>query len=90
MEIENAAPDAMKKVRSVFEQKLADTREQVERLAKLERDLVDSIAYLDGCRACAPVHTLTDCNDCSINGHDGRGQPLLVAGLHNNPAQAAS
>ena len=90
VEIEGAAPEAMKKVRAVFEQKLSDTREQVARLAKLERDLVDSIDYLDGCRSCAPVHTLTDCTECSINGHDGHQQPILVAGLHGNPAQAAS
>lgn len=84
VEIESAAPEAMRRVRGVFEEKLAETRSARARLEKLEKDLIDSLAYLDGCRTCEPVHTLVDCNRCTIHGHHGRAQPILVAGLHNN------
>ena len=84
VEIESAAPEAMRRVRGVFEEKLAETRAAPSRLEKLEKDLIDSLAYLDGCRGCAPVHTLHDCNQCNMNGHHELQQPILVAGLHNH------
>src|SRR5262245_62161980 len=80
--VERVAPEAMKRVRAVFQQKLAETRAQIARLGKLEDDLVDSLAYLEGCRSCAPVHRLDECSGCGINGHAPREQPILVAGLH--------
>ena len=83
VELESVAPEAMKRVRGVFEQKLAETRAARARLEKLETDLVDSLHYLEGCRTCAPVHTPSECSGCSHNGHHVQQQPLLVAGLHN-------
>ena len=79
---QGVAPEAMRRVRAVFEQKLAETREAVARLSKLETDLQDSLTYLEGCKGCAPVHTVGECSVCTINGHQGE-QPILVAGLHN-------
>jgi len=84
VEIERAAPEAMRRVRAVFEEKLAETRAQIARLGKLETDLVDSLGYLEGCRGCEPVHRLDECSVCGINGHAPTEQPILVAGLHSN------
>ena len=83
VEIERVVPEAMRRVRAVFEQKLAETRAARSRLDKLETDLVDSLAYLEGCRGCAPVHQPAACSVCNINGHEPQAQPILVAGLHN-------
>jgi DNA-binding transcriptional MerR regulator len=85
VEVEPVAPDAMGRVRGVFGQKLSETREAIARLTKLEKDLVDSLAYLEGCRTCAPVHQVHECNACTRNGHQGQSQPILVAGLHPAP-----
>jgi MerR family copper efflux transcriptional regulator len=82
IELEKAAPEAMARVRQVFEQKLAETREARARLEKLEGDLVSSLAYLDGCRTCEPEHHVKECGECQINGHEPQNQPLLVAGIH--------
>jgi DNA-binding transcriptional MerR regulator len=77
-----SAPDAMLRVRAVFEQKLAETRDTMSKLAELERDLSDSLTYLDSCRSCEPVRAHSDCVQCSIHGHEAEGAPILVAGLH--------
>ena len=80
---EPAAPQAMARVREVFEQKLRETREQRMRLEKLEGDLTSALSYLDGCRQCPPSHEIKDCPDCHLNGHDG-SKPPLVAGIHSS------
>lgn len=80
---EPAAPQAMARVREVFEQKLHETREQRMRLEKLESDLTSALSYLDGCRHCPPTHEIKDCPDCHLNGHDG-SKPALVAGIHSS------
>ncbi len=84
VEQERAAPDAMARVRAVFEAKLHETREARTRLEKLEADLVASLVYLDGCRSCQPVHDSHECSECCINGHEPQTQPLLLAGLHSS------
>lgn len=82
LEEERVAGAAMTRVRHLFERKLAEIREQQARLARLERELVAALGYLDACRACEPQHDTSECGDCRLHGHDGR-QPLMVAGLHN-------
>ncbi|HZU81399.1 MAG TPA: MerR family transcriptional regulator [Polyangiaceae bacterium] len=89
VEIERVAPEAMARVRAVFEEKLAETRAARARLEKLEADLRASLAYLDGCRTCETDHTPHECCACSINGHEGHAQPILVAGLHQAPRSTA-
>lgn len=84
VELERVAPEAMKRVRGVFQQKLAETREALGRFVKLEADLVESLAYLDGCRTCEPVHRPAECSVCTHCGHETGAQPLLVAGLHSS------
>jgi DNA-binding transcriptional MerR regulator len=82
VEQEPTAPEAMARVRRVFEEKLAETRAARARLEKLEGDLISSLAYLEGCRSCQPDHATGECPNCHIHGHEQAKQPLLVAGIH--------
>src|SRR5262245_31978340 len=77
-----AAPLAMGQVREIFAERLRETRNQIARLGQLEKELVASLAYLDGCRTCEPVHQTGECGSCNHNGHEGVSQPILVAGIH--------
>jgi DNA-binding transcriptional MerR regulator len=73
---------AMTRVRSVFEQKLRDTREQLDKLRQLEADLIASLGYLEACKSCAPPYHPDECGTCNHNGHQDGDQPILVAGIH--------
>ncbi|HEX8952723.1 MAG TPA: MerR family transcriptional regulator [Polyangia bacterium] len=74
---------AMERVRQVFADRLRETRDQLKRLAQLERDLDASLAYLEGCRSCEPkAHAIEECPSCNHNGHEEGAQPILVAGIH--------
>jgi MerR family transcriptional regulator, copper efflux regulator len=73
---------AMGHLRGVFEERLRQTREQIVRLNQLEKELVASLTYLDGCKTCEPVHPTAECGSCNHHGHDGVDQPILVAGIH--------
>jgi MerR family transcriptional regulator, copper efflux regulator len=74
---------AMERVRQVFADRLRETRDQIERLTQLERDLDASLAYLEGCRSCEPkAHAIQECPSCNHNGHEEGAQPILVAGIH--------
>lgn len=84
VELEAVAPAAMRRVRASFQQKLAETRAARARLEKLEADLVESLAYLEGCRSCTKEHQPKECPMCTLNGHEPRLRPLLVAGLHHS------
>ena len=77
----SAAPTAMKRVREVFAERLAEIRAQIARLGQLENDLVDSLEYLEACRTCSTGEHVNACGRCGEPGHVGRTQPLLVAGL---------
>lgn len=81
-----SAPGAMDSVRSLFQAKLAETRKQVEYLLRLERDITDSMAYLEACRTCEKASALA-CANCDSHGQ-GVVAPTLVAGLHlsNKPS----
>jgi len=73
---------AMSHVREVFKERLEETRKQLARLSQLEKELVASLAYLDGCQTCEPVHQPEECGSCNHNGHEASKQPILVAGIH--------
>lgn len=77
------APAAMDKVRSLFEEKLREIRDQRAKLASLEADLLAGLSYLDGCKTCEAEHSKSECGACRLHGHDGV-QPLMVAGIHNS------
>jgi DNA-binding transcriptional MerR regulator len=73
---------AMSQVRQIFQERLDETRKQIARLSQLEHELVASLAYLDGCKTCEPVHQTGECGSCNHNGHEAMSQPILVAGIH--------
>jgi DNA-binding transcriptional MerR regulator len=74
------APTAMQRVRATFEEKLRATRDQQAKLQQLEKELLDSMAYLDGCRSCESTHSTNECVQCDLHGHNGEAPPL-VAGI---------
>jgi MerR family copper efflux transcriptional regulator len=81
----HTAPEAMNSVRELFRGKLDDTRAQVARLLQLERDLSESLAYLEGCRLCQEPAKPDACNTCISERRSDGPTPSLVVGIHRNP-----
>ena len=77
------APEAMHGVRELFQSKLRDTREQIQKLLQLERDISESLSYLEACRNCGEP-SLQSCAECDEERHGGIPEPKLVAGIHLN------
>lgn len=80
LEEQRVGSEAMTKLRSLLEQKLKETREQIDKLRMLEQDLQAGLSYLDGCKVCSTETPASECGGCRIHGHDGP-QPLMVAGV---------
>jgi DNA-binding transcriptional MerR regulator len=80
-EMSPSAPGAMAKMREVYRQKLASTREQIRRLAALETELSESLKYLETCDSCSPVRLIEACSCCDLH-EDNQVPPELVAGFH--------
>lgn len=80
------APEAMNSVRELFRGKLEETRAQVTRLLQLERDLSESLAYLEGCRVCQEPDKPEACTACISERRNDEPTPSLVVGIHRNPA----
>ncbi len=83
------APEAMDSLREMFRGRLSRTREKVERLLQLERDLAESLAYLEGCRVCTSEHALDGCSTCDSPAHADTRTPSLVAGVRLTTAPTA-
>ncbi len=85
-----SAPEAMAKMRGVYQQKLEGVREQIGRLIALERELQASLTYLDTCDTCDPTELVAACSACTVHTcHEP--EPELVAGLYAGaPADASS
>ncbi|WP_437588148.1 MerR family transcriptional regulator [Sorangium sp. So ce1000] len=82
-ESSSSAPGAMGQIRSVYQQKLEEVREQIAHLETLEHELVASLAYLDTCETCDPAELVAACTNC--NHHDkSTAEPELVAGIRGN------
>lgn len=81
VEASDTAPQAMEHLRELFRERLATTRVQLEKLQQLERDLTESMAYLEGCKACSDDHAVAACACCD-SVHADTPAPLLVAGVH--------
>jgi DNA-binding transcriptional MerR regulator len=79
-ETSSSAPNAMAKMREVYREKLATTREQITRLQALEQELAESLKYLETCDTCDPVRLFPACNCCDRHDHDEHA-PELVAGF---------
>jgi MerR family transcriptional regulator, copper efflux regulator len=81
VESSGKAPEAMQSLRELFRSRLQQTRTQVERLMQLERDLAESLAYLEGCRVCKSEHDVEGCATCDSPAHSDTATPSLVAGV---------
>lgn len=79
-EAASSAPNAMAKMREVYREKLASTRDQIQRLQSLEAELAESLKYLETCNTCDPVRLSPACNCCDLHDHDEH-PPELVAGF---------
>lgn len=79
-----SAPEAMAKVRHVYEQKLAEVRKQIAHLTSLERELNASLSYLDTCETtCRPQEIIAACSSCTVHDEDAV-EPPLITGLYAN------
>ncbi len=79
-----SAPDAMRHIQDLYRDKLEETREQLEKLQALEKELVASLAYLDTCDTCDPQRLIDACTSCDYD-HD-QDETDLVAGLYSEPS----
>jgi MerR family copper efflux transcriptional regulator len=73
-------PEAMEELRMLFEQKLEQTREQIQRHQHLEQELVEGLAYLAACRVCGEPGNVECCVTCTHD-HGVDREPALVAGF---------
>ena len=80
----SSAPGAMARIRSIYTQKLEETRAQIAHLATLERELSASIDYLDTCDTCDPAELVRACTCCNHR-DPHQPEPHLVAGIHGGP-----
>jgi MerR family copper efflux transcriptional regulator len=79
LEAASSAPGAMARMREVFREKLASTRDQIGRLRALEAELAESLRYLEACDTCDPTRIFASCTGCDH--HDDKHEPELVAGF---------
>lgn len=75
-----SAPTAMAQVEQLLSDKLAETREQMARLAKLEAELEASLEYLRTCPTCDPKQIVHACSSCELH-DEHETAPELVAGF---------
>ena len=80
-------PEAMEALRALFSRKLQETRAQARKYQQLERELLEGLAYLETCRACATPSGVTTCQSCSQD-HGMKEEPALVAGITSAPGGA--
>ena len=73
-------PEAMQRLRGLFERKLADTRVALRRHQQLERELLDGLAYLRACGVCETHESTMGCVRCEHD-HGMSGEPALLAGI---------
>lgn len=82
-------PAAMDELRGFYARKLIETRTARARLEALERELRETLGYLEGCQSCSPGTPLTACHTCDDEDHQGAEPPALVAAVHD-PAPSSS
>ncbi len=62
------APQVAEHMRGIYEQKLQDTREQLQKLKELEAELQTALTYLEECSSlCAPARTVHECRSCELH-----------------------
>ena len=73
-------PEAMDELRTLFNAKLEETRDNIRRQQQLEQELVAGLAYLDACRVCGEPGAVDCCVTCTHD-HGVEREPALVAGF---------
>lgn len=76
-----SATHAMSQVEELFQQKLEDTRAQIQKLQSLEAELEASLNYLQTCPTCDPALLMNACTSCERH-EPTADAPELVAGFH--------
>lgn len=80
LEDQSTGPDAMNRVRGMFQAKLAEVRLQIEAFKTLGRELTDGLEYLEACHGCSPTTEFHACQACD---HDHAiEEPPLITGIH--------
>lgn len=80
--------DAMARLRALFQSKLADTREAMERGRRIEQELLAGLAYLETCKVCDTHEATSGCVGCNQD-HGMEEEPALLAGIMTAPEPAA-
>jgi DNA-binding transcriptional MerR regulator len=73
-------PAAMSRLRGLFQTKLRETREAVERHKQIERELLEGLAYLETCKVCGTHESSSGCVGCTQD-HGMEAEPALLAGI---------
>ncbi len=87
LEGSQSGSSATTKARDTFEAKLVDLRAQIEKLQGCENDLVEALAYLEGCAKCASEFSPENCQQCCQNGHEPHRVPELFSGMSESSAE---
>jgi MerR family copper efflux transcriptional regulator len=77
-------PDAMSRLRTLFQTKLEETRQLIERGRRTETELLAGLAYLETCKVCSTHEPSTGCVHCTQD-HGMKAEPSLVAGITSAP-----
>lgn len=85
-ETSSSGRDATSRARDIFEAKLENLRQQLNKLQSSEQDLVEALEYLDACGACSSDMGPIKCKYCDQQGHDSSNVPELFAGLSESAA----
>jgi len=81
-------PEAMTRLRELFEQKLSETHEQIKMMEVLALELTESLRYLQSCGVCDPSTLLGTCRSCE-EPHITTKPPELVSGFTDSTEQDA-
>ena len=73
-------PEAMERLRALFQKKFEQTRVEIERQTQLERELRQGLAYLETCKVCSTHESVRGCVTCSQD-HGMEQEPALLAGI---------
>ncbi len=91
-----SASGTMSRMRELYAKKLEETQNHIRRLQALEREIVSSLDYLDGCDVCEPERLVAACHSCEHHA-EGTEVPELVSGYSSaassllaTPASAVS
>ena len=81
----DSGPHAMGDLKRLYQEKLAEAREQIGKLTKLTAELEQSLSWLETCAtACdGHTHTVQSCSKCDVGETDrSASSPALVAGFY--------